>query len=180
MKKVILYTACSIDGYIARPDDSLDWLDDISNPDKTDHGYSDLLNRISCIIMGRRTYSAVIGSGIDWPYAGTKTYVVTTDKSYEIKTPDAEIITGNISEAIMKIKSASVKDIWLAGGGQLVTYFLNNDLIDIIIISVIPRILGDGIALFPGKPKETKWKLIDNISYSTGVVNLTYVRMDLI
>jgi dihydrofolate reductase len=172
--KVILYIACSIDGYIAKPDGNLEWLNSIPNPDNIDHGYSDLLKRTSCIIMGRRTYSEVLGFGVDWPYSGIKTYVASRNNDFKIETPLTYKLSGDIAEAVNKIKLETSKDIWLVGGGQLVTYFLNNDLIDKMIISVIPTILGEGIPLFPGNPKETKWTLIENTAFSTGIVSLTY------
>lgn len=176
MAKIVLYIACSIDGFIAKPDGNLDWLNTFPNPDNIDYGYSDLLKRTSCIIMGRKTYSEVLGFGIDWPYSGIKTFVVSNNHSFETKTPDTYKLNGNILEAVDKIKLETSKDIWLVGGGQLVTYFLNNDLINKMIISIIPIILGEGISLFPDNPKVTNWTLIDNTSYSTGIVTLTYEK----
>jgi dihydrofolate reductase len=176
LAKVILYIACSIDGFIAKADGNLEWLNSIPNPDNIDHGYSDFLKGISIIIMGRRTYSEVLGFGIDWPYSDRITYVVTNNDSFKIETPETYILKGNIVETVNKFKLKSRKDIWLVGGGQLVTFFLNNNLIDKMIISFIPTILGQGIPLFPDKPKETMWNLINNIAYSTGIVTLTYEK----
>ena len=178
MAKIILYIACSIDGFIAKPDDNLDWLNSVPNPGNIDHGYSDLLKGISCIIMGRRTYSEVLGFGIDWPYSDKTTYVVTGNDSFKIETPGTFRLIGNIVESVEKIKLETDKDIWLAGGGQLVTYFLNNKLIDKMIISIIPVILGQGIPLFPGKPEESSWKLTGSVAYSTGIASLSYERND--
>lgn len=174
MTRITLFAACSIDGYIARSDGSLDWLYAIPNPDNIDHGYGDLLARTSSIIMGRITYTDLLGFGIGWPYTDIKTYVVSADPSFNAETPNTEKLTGDIASSVRRIKSNQEKDIWLVGGGQLVTYFLNNELIDRMIISVIPIILGDGIRLFPGKPKETDWTLVDSKSFPTGVTNLTY------
>lgn len=177
MKRVILFTACSIDGYIARPDGNLDWLDAISNPDKIDHGYGELLANTSCIIMGRKTYTKLLGFGIEWPYPEIKTYVVTFDPSYRTVTPNTEILTGDVASSVIKIRSYQEKDIWLAGGGELVTFFLNHSLIDRMILSVIPVILGEGIRLFPDKPKETNWSLTGKTSFTTGIINLTYEKL---
>ena len=176
MARVTLYIACSIDGYIARPNGSLDWLDAIPNPDKIDHGYNDLLRKTSCIIMGRNTYSELLGFGIEWPYQDIMTYVVSNNSSFKPETPSTEKLSGNIVEAVNKIKSRTVKNIWLVGGGQLVTYFLNQDLIDRMIISIIPAILGEGIPLFPNKPKESNWTLTESTAFSTGIVSLEYEK----
>jgi dihydrofolate reductase len=174
MTRVTLFAACSLDGLIARSDGSLDWLYAIPNPDKIDHGYGDLLASTSCIIMGRKTYADLLGFGIEWPYPDIKTFVVSSDPSFITETPNTEKLTGDITSSVKSIKSNQEKDIWLAGGGQLVTYFLNNELIDRIIISIIPIILGDGIRLFPGRPKESNWRLAETKSFSTGVTNLVY------
>jgi dihydrofolate reductase len=177
MKRVTLFTACSIDGLIARPDGNLDWLDSIPNPEKTDHGYGELIANTSCIIMGRKTYAKLLSFGIEWPYPDIKTLVVTFDQSFKTVTPNTEILTGDIASSLKKIRSDQEKDIWLAGGGQLVTFFMNHGLIDRMIISVIPIVLGDGIRLFPGTPKETNWILIESKAFSTGIVNLTYEKL---
>ena len=178
MQKIILFTACSIDGYIARPDGNLDWLTNFPNPDNLDHGYNDLLANTSCIIMGRKTYEEIVGFGIEWPYKGIPTYILTANSEFNCKTPDTLILSGNLVEKVHRIRSEQEKNIWLAGGGQVVKYFLQNGLIDRMIISVIPIILGEGIPLFPGKSKETKFKLIENQLFSTGIINLTFDIVD--
>jgi dihydrofolate reductase len=176
MSKVTLYIATSIDGYIARPDGSLDWLDAIPNPDKTDHGYMELLENTSHIIMGRKTYSALLGFGIEWPYSGKKTFVASNDKSFHPQTPETEKLGGDLTREVTKIKAEADRDIWLVGGGQLVTCFLNNDLIDKMIIAIAPIILGEGIALFPERAVESQWTLKEHIAYSTGIICLTYIK----
>lgn len=176
MAKVTLYIACSIDGFIARPNGSLDWLYAIPNPDNIDHGYVDLMEKTSCIIMGRKTYSELLGFGIEWPYSDKMTYIVSNNKAFKPETPNTKNINEDIVEFVTNIKAETTGDIWLVGGGQIVTYFLNNDLIDKMIFSIIPTILGDGITLFPDKPKETNWILKEHTAYSTGIINLTYMK----
>jgi dihydrofolate reductase len=176
MSKIILFIACSLDGYIARPDGDLDWLNNLPNPENTDHGYNDFLATISSIIMGRKTYSEVLGFGIGWPYKGINTYIASNDEDLKVPTPDTERIIGDIDLFTEMIKMKQKKNIWLAGGGQLVTYFLNHNLIDRMIISIIPLILGEGIPLFPNKPEESSWVLAGTETFSTGVVSLTYNR----
>jgi dihydrofolate reductase len=90
MKRVTLFAACSLDGFIARPDGSLDWLYAIPNPDNIDHGYGDLLASTSCIIMGRKTYADLVGFGIEWPYPDIKTFVVSSDPCFITETPNTE------------------------------------------------------------------------------------------
>jgi dihydrofolate reductase len=176
LAKVTLYIACSLDGFIARPDGNLDWLNSFPNPDNIDHGYDELLKRTSCIIMGRKTYDVILGFGMGWPYPNHVTYVLSNDRAFKPETPETFILNGDIVSALDKIKLSSDKDIWLAGGGQVVTYFLNNDLIDEMIISVIPVILGDGLPLFPDRPKGSSWVLTGHIAYPTGIVSLIYLK----
>lgn len=174
MSKVILYIAKSLDGFIARPDGNLDWLTSTPKPKKGDYGYTELLEGIGTIIMGRKTYDVVIGFGEEWAYTGFDTFVVTTDKNFEIKSPDTYLLTENLKDFVTELKNKAEKDIWLVGGGQLIRSFINDGLLDRMIISVIPKIIGDGIPLFPKNTAETNWKLINTEPFNTGLVNLTY------
>lgn len=178
MIKTVLYIATSIDGFIAKPDGNLDWLTLFPAPQTGDYGYTDLLNSIEVIIMGRKTYDEVIGFGIEWPYNEFDTYVVTTNKNFEIKSPKTQVLSNNLKDFLTERKRTSSKDIWLVGGGQLVTTFLNEGLVDRMIITVIPKIIGEGIRLFPNKLVASNWKLIEAKPFDTGAVNLTYEKVD--
>jgi dihydrofolate reductase len=174
MSKTTLYIATTLDGKIARKDGSLDWLFALANPNQIDHGYADFLKRIGTTIMGKNTYNEILGFGVEWPYRGMDSYIATTNKELQATMPETYIISSNISDHINKLKGQSQKDIWLIGGGQLITYFLNNDLLDRMILSLIPTIIGEGISLFPDNPKEIIWELSNVEKFETGVVNLTY------
>ncbi|MDX2195531.1 MAG: dihydrofolate reductase family protein [Cytophagales bacterium] len=176
MNKTVLYIASSLDGFIARPDGNLDWLTSVPNPQTGDYGYAELLNSIGTTIMGRKTYDEIIGFGVDWPYYGLSSYVVTTNNNLKIQSPDTYILTENLKNFVTDLKMRTEKDIWLVGGGQLITSFINEGILDKMIISVIPKIIGEGLSLFAYKPKETNWKLTEVKSFDTGVVNLTYER----
>ncbi len=174
MSKVILYIATSLDGYIARPDGNLDWLTSIPNPETGDYGYAALLERIGTIMMGRKTYDELLGFRIEWPYTGFDTIIVSTDKLLKIRSPDTRLLTENLPDVVTALKKQSPKDIWLVGGGQLINAFIQNGLLDQMIISIVPKIIGDGIPLFPKNTLETEWKLVDTQMFETGLVNLTY------
>ena len=176
MSQVILYIATSLDGFIAKPDGNIDWLTSVPNPDTGDYGYAALLDRIGTLIMGRKTYEEVLGFDMEWPYKGYDVYVVTTDKNLEIKSPSTYPLTDNLREFVTRLKRNNPKDIWLVGGGQLVTAFINQGLLDKMIISIVPKIIGGGIPLFPVGTLETEWKLVNTQAFSTGLVNLTYNR----
>jgi len=176
MSKVVLYIAQSLDGFIARPDGTLDWLTSTPNPETGDYGYAALLESIEALIMGRKTYDEVMGFGLEWFYTGLDTYVATQNKNFEIKSPDTYLLTENLTDFVTNLKKKTKKDIWLVGGGELVTTFINLGLLDKMIISIIPKIIGEGISLFAKKPLETDWILESVQSFNTGVVNLTYKK----
>lgn len=176
MSKIKLYIASSIDGFIAREDGSLDWLFALPNPNKIDHGYKAFLDTIDTVIMGRSTYEEVLGFGVEWPYAHCRTFIVTTDSNYEVKTENTDILSEISTEKISEIRKQSQKNTWVIGGGKVITGFLNLGEIDEMILSIIPIILGRGIKLFPDAPKETSFKLEDAQTFETGVVNLKYLR----
>jgi dihydrofolate reductase len=176
MSKVILYIAASIDGYIAKKDGNIDWLNAYPNPNNDDYGYSDLLSRISTTIMGRTTYDEVLSFGVEWPYPDKKSYVITHYTDFKPTTPNTEVYQGDLNSLISEIRLNTQKDIWLIGGGKLITQFLNEGLIDEMILTVIPIMLGDGIPLFLKSSKETNWKLQNAKAYDSGFVNLTYVK----
>lgn len=175
-RKVKLYIAASIDGYIARPDGSLDWLEGLPNPNKIDYGYHAFYKTIDTVIMGRITYEEVLSFDVDWPYANGKTYVVSSDRALNIKTKNTWLIPEDLVNKVTMIKDEEGKDIWLLGGGKLVTTFLNADLIDEMILFITPVILGEGIPLFPDKPKEATFELVEAKAYETGMTGLTYRR----
>lgn len=177
MKQTVLYIATSLDGFIARPDGNLDWLTSMPLPEPADdYGYSELLNSIDCTIMGRKTYEEILRFGGEWPYKGIESFVATSQKDYSIQSPDTFLLTENLRTHIQKQKLKSDKDIWIIGGGELITRCLLENVIDKMIITIIPKIIGEGIPLFAPTPPESKWKLSKMQSWNTGVVSLTYEK----
>ena len=178
MVKTVLYIATSLDGFIARKDGSLDWLYALPNPNQIDHGYGQFLSTIGTTVMGKNTYSEILGFKVDWPYIGMNSYVVTTDKDFKSTTPDTFIVDTNLTAFVNDLKKKNEKDIWLIGGGQLIASFLENELLDRMILTLIPTTIGEGIPLFPEIAKEKSWILTNVERYETGVVNLTYALFD--
>ena len=85
MPKVVLFTATTLDGYIARPDGNLDWLIEFPNPDNLDYGYSDFMLGVGSIIMGKNTYNEILSYGIDWPYKGIEARWKISFSSYKFQ-----------------------------------------------------------------------------------------------
>lgn len=174
---VILFTASTLDGYIARPDGNLDWLNSRPEPAEGDYGYAALLKSVGSIVMGRRTYEEVLGFGVPWPYEEYRTFIMTRRPDFQPSTPGTFVLPDGIEECL-KQEQAGGKDVWLVGGGEVNTEFLNRGLVDRMCITVVPVILGEGIPLFAGKPRETEWTLAEVKGFDTGLVNLVYDRKD--
>ncbi len=172
--EIILYVAASLDGFIARENGSVEWLDEMENPDKSDFGYKEFIREIDTVIMGRKTYDLVLGFDTPWPYKGIRNFVVSRKKNLDLSTPETELVNDFSPATIEYIKKGSKKNIWLIGGGELVTQGLRLGVIDRIILCIIPRVLGSGIPLFPDNPPDTVLELLDSVSYRGGAVMLTY------
>lgn len=172
MKKIKLYITASLDGYIARHDGDLDWLMEFPNPSKEDYGYKEFFASIDTVIMGGRTYRDIMCMDVVWPYKDKATYIIT--RNPVMKRDNVNFITENIIETISQLREEEGKDIWLVGGGELITMLLNQDLVDEMIITYIPVILGNGISLFQNNPKESKWNLVENKSYDNGALSVRY------
>ncbi len=175
MKKIILYIAASLDQRIAEPDGGLEWLTGFPNPQKTDYGYKDLLASVDTVIMGGRTYREILSMDVIWPYPEQKTYVVSLHNWEAPK--NISFITENIIEMISELRNQEGKDIWLVGGGELVSMLLEADLIDEMRICYIPILLGRGIPLFPEQPKESKWEIGGTKVYDSGILKVDYQKL---
>ena len=166
MRKVILFIASSLDGYIAREDGGIDWL--FSD---ADYGYSEFYGSIDTVIVGRKTYDQSLGFDED-PYKGKKAYVFTHDK--HASDGRADFVSSDIADFVKKLKRMKGKDIWLVGGSDIVSILFNAGLVDRIILSIHPAVLGRGIPLFKGLTWEMQMKLAKTISYPSGLVQLHY------
>lgn len=174
MRRIILYISTSLDGYIATPDGGIDWLNEIPNPNKTDHGYTKVINSVDTVLMGGRTYHEIIGFGLSWPYKDKISYVISHRNSNVTPNENVHFITEDIVARISELKTDVGKDIWLIGGSELTTMLLNANLIDEMQLCTVPTILGDGFPLFPNKTKESQWKLIDSQIFDTGLLLTIY------
>ncbi len=168
MRKIKLFIASSLDGFIARPDGSLDWLPNDGN----DYGYNDFITTIDTTLMGGKTYRDVLTFG-DFPYKNLQNFVFTRNRSIK-KKPYVKFISEQICQFTHTLKTQTGKDIWLIGGGEIIAELFNANLIDEYIITLIPVILGKGIPLFISLNKQAQLNLIDVKHFPTGVVQLYY------
>jgi dihydrofolate reductase len=166
-----LYIACSLDGFIAREDGSIDWLTEYENNSETDYGYSEFYASIGTVLMGRKTYEQVLGFG-DWPYTEKKTYVFTKQNEPLRREKGVEFVSVDIGEFACRLKENTDEDIWLVGGSQLIKAFLEEDLVEDLIVFIVPVILGSGIPLFDRIGKEIKLRTVSIEKYENGLVKM--------
>lgn len=144
-RKVVLFIASSLDGYIATEEESLDWLERVEG--EGDNGFSEFYDTVDTVLMGKKTYDWVMRQDLKkFPYKGKATFVFT--RSAVEDTGDVSFVNKDIQSFIYHLKNKDGKNIWLVGGGDLVQSFLQAELIDEIIVTVAPTLLGKGIPLF--------------------------------
>lgn len=176
MRKIKLYIAVSLDGYIATPDGGVEWLNQFQISKNEDYGYKEIYQSIDTILMGGRTYRDIVGFGCEWPYKDKTTYIVSRNNVNLTPAEQVCFITDHVTGNVEKLKESTGKDIWLAGGGELVSMLLDANQIDEMHLCYLPIVLGQGISLFPNKPKETIWKLVSSKSFLSGAISITYTR----
>ena len=140
MNYVILQLALTLDGYIARKDGSVDFLDDINSSFKDE--FDSFVNSVNKIIMGRGTYEKMLEFG-EIPFNDKEIYVLTS-KNLSSKQSNIIFTDENIQSLVKKINN----NIWLFGGSKVIQSFISLDLIDELQLYVVPKIIGDGIPLF--------------------------------
>ena len=173
MRKVKLYTAVSLNGMIARADGQVDWLEKIDHEEGEDYGYSTFYNGIDTTLMGNNTYKQVLGFGVEFPYKEKKNYVFTRKKELKFD-ENVVFISDNITKFVQSLKREKGRDIWLIGGGQLNSLFLNEQLIDEVHVHIMPIVIPDGIQLFRGEPLEQQFILKSTRSFKSGVIECVY------
>ncbi len=173
MRKIILYTASSLDDFIARKNGAIDWLENPEViPGGEDFGYGAFYNSIDTTLMGNNTFRQVVGFGGPFPYQDKKNFVFSKNKRTSGH-EHADFITGDPALFCREIKAAEGKDIWLVGGGEINTLLMENRLIDKLIITKIPIPLGSGIPLFHDADWKSKFQTVSTRVYEKGVVQLT-------
>lgn len=173
-RKVVLYIAQSLDGYIARENSDISWLS-IVERDNEDYGYDKFIKTIDTVIMGRKTYEKVLTFGVDFPHKGRTCYVLS--KTLNGTAENVQFFNGNIVDLITKIKTQKGKDIFIDGGSETVREFRDKDLIDEYVISIIPIFLGKGIRLFSETDTENNLRLVKCESFNSGLVQLRYEKV---
>lgn len=172
-RKVILYIAQSLDGFIAREDDDISWLSMVEREGE-DYGYQAFVDTVDTVFMGRRTYEKVLSFGIEFPHKNRKCYVLTTSRTGFDE--NVTYFSGDLELFVKALKSEKGGNIFIDGGAEAVRAFKSKDLIDEYVVSIIPILLGKGIRLFKETDVESTLELIDSVHFDSGLVQLSYRR----
>lgn len=167
----------SLDGIIAKKDNSVSWFEASSNYEKGVSGQDpeEFLKTIDCYVMGSRTYEHALelSKSYGWAY-GDKPTIVITSRNLPVERPNIEFYAGDLSKLVNERLKPNYKNIWLVGGSVLVKDFIRLKLADEIRISILPIILGDGTAFFDHVGQEQALHLKDVTSYKNGMIELWY------
>lgn len=169
--KVVLYIAASLDGYIAKPGDDLSFLSIVETPGE-DYGYGDFIATVDKVILGRKTYDWVMKQVPVFPHADKECYVLTRSPIASIG--NTHFYAGDLEELVQTLKAKGGKNIFCDGGADTANSLMKLGLIDELILSVIPIVLGEGIKLFAERIPERKLELLNSKGYPSGLVQLHY------
>ena len=173
MRKIVLGLGLSIDGYIARLDDAVDFL---FMP--KDYSMAPFVATIDTAIMGRKTLDAGLKmGGGEQMRASSIAYYVFSHSQPPGERDHAVFVNQSPRAFVSRLRKRPGKDIWLMGGGELARDFLKADLVDQLYLGIVPVLLGEGIPLFPPGFPQRNFALIENKTYSRGLIALKYRRL---
>ena len=178
-RKIIVYIATSVDGFISRSDGSVDWLDRPHPKGGYRDGMGAFYKSIDTILWGRKTYDmaldfqkkGVAGASFD---TKVKNYVFTRSLPQSPAPAGVEFVSETIKAFAIRLRAEKGKNIWMMGGASIIGSFLDEGEIDEFVISVIPTFIGEGIPLIAPLRRTVPLSLISSTKFTDGVVNLHY------
>jgi dihydrofolate reductase len=172
MRKVVLGLGISLDGYIARLDGSVDFL---FMP--KDYSMAPFFATIDTALMGRKTYDVALKmGGGTYNDSGLKSYVF-SHSQLPVERGGVTFVNESPKSFVEKLRKRPGKNIWLMGGGELARDFLKDDLVDELYIGVVPVLIGEGLPLFPSGFPQREFSLLENKTFSKGMIALKYARV---
>jgi dihydrofolate reductase len=173
----IVFIGTSLDGYISDKDGGLEFLHSIPNPEQDDLGYLDFMDGIDALLMGRKTYETVLGFGGQWPYHKPVFVLSNTLSSLPDHLQEkVELVNGSIRHVVEKINGRGFEQLYI-DGGKLIQSFLKEDMIDKIIITQVPILLGGGTPLFGDLPAHLTFELVGTKALLNAMVQSHYKRI---
>ena len=176
--EITLYVATSVDGYLADVEGGVDWLEEFQSESAGDEdveGFAEFFETVDCLVMGATTYEQVLDFG-EWPYEDEPTYVF-THRNLPSANGAVRFVEGEIAEIVPELRGR-YEHIWVVGGAHLARSFLRSREIDVIRLSFVPVLLGDGIPLFAGEYDEARLHLVETTTRDNGIVEHHYEVLD--
>lgn len=174
-RTVTLHMVSSLDGFIAKRDNSVSWLESGSVYEAgvsiSAEEMAEFVKGIDCYVMGSRTYEHALELG--WPYGDTPAVVV-SGREWPPARKSVEFYSGDLKTLVDVKLAPRYRNIWLVGGAMLGQRFLELGLVDEIRLTIAPVLLGDGLRLFAGSLTERRWNLKNAVAYKNGFVELAY------
>lgn len=170
-----VYIATSLDGFIADSNGGLDWLMNVPNPEGSDFGFAEFMERVDGLIMGRNTFEKVLTFG-EWPY-NKKVFVLSNSlTNIDDKLKDkVEIINGKLKALLKELNERGFSNLYI-DGGRVIQNFMNEDLIDEMIITRVPVLLGSGIPLFGKLLKPINFSKVETTRLTEILVKSHYIK----
>jgi dihydrofolate reductase len=172
--------AASLDGFIARKDGSVDWLETSDNfeggESMTPEFVAEFLTTIDCYVMGSRTYETALNfeaKGLGWSYGDKPTFVLTRRTLPKTRS-SVEFYAGDLGRLVDERLKPNFRSIWFVGGGELSAECLRLRLADEVRYSIVPMLIGDGISFFQGLNEDVALHLLEATAYKSGIVALRY------
>ncbi|MFT3705745.1 MAG: dihydrofolate reductase family protein [Agriterribacter sp.] len=172
-RKLAVYIAMSLDGYISKPNDDLGFLA-LVQKEGEDYGYANFVATIDTVILGRKTYDWVMKQVDVFPHHDKQTFVITSTARPAVG--NAVFYTGSLEALVSHLKSRPGKNIFCDGGAQVIDALIKADLVDEYIISIVPVLLGEGTKLFRDDRLEQRLHFLKAQAFDTGLVQLHYSR----
>jgi dihydrofolate reductase len=169
--KATVFVGVSLDGFIARPDGALDWL---PMAEAEPHGYDEFMETVDTLVIGRKTFETVLGFGT-WPY-GTKRVVVLSSRALDFKGLEgarAERMGGTPAEVASRLSSEGARHLYV-DGGITIQGFLRSGLIDRLVLTRIPVLIGEGIPLFGALSRDVHLRHVATRTFPSGMVQSEY------
>lgn len=178
--RVTIHMAASLDGFIARRDGSVDWLetsDDFEGGEALDPEYvEEFLGTIDCYVMGSRTYETALGfeaRGFGWSYGDKPTFVLTSRELLKTRNT-VEFLSGDLRTLVNERLKPAFRSIWFVGGGAVAGECLRLGLADEVRYSILPILIGDGVSFFEGLDEDVQLHLLEVKAYKSGTVALRH------
>jgi dihydrofolate reductase len=175
MAKTSYYVAISLDGFLAREDGAVDWLSNYTEPLETPYDYEPFYQTVSALVMGRKTYDTVLSFG-KYPYKEKPGLVISKNADFKVNELGVELASSDWKEKLETLKSSAKDRVWLVGGGEVASLFVNENLLDEIILTIIPETIGTGIQWLGNTSLSAGWLFSEQHLSKNGVIQLLYSK----